>query len=223
MLIHDIVAPRQPAPTGHQSWVVVLHGLGDSKEGWKDVAPMLGLDRVGWVFVQAPRAYFGGWSWFDLAPDLGSIDCDHVRASRAAIEELLAHLEKNLGVPRSRLVLMGFSQGCLMTLDVGLRSAAPFAGLVAISGWLAFADEYPAAFGPAALTQKILQTHGRYDGVVPIERARPQAERLRKLGVPLTWSEYDKDHGLDPEREIADIRAFISAVTGGFAAKPARA
>ncbi len=226
MLLHDLVAPRQPVPAGHQHWVVVLHGLGDSKEGWKDVAPMLGLDRVGWVFVQAPRDYFGGWSWFDIASDLGSIDFGHVRSSRAALEELLSHLEKTLGVPSSRLVLMGFSQGCLMTLDVGLRSATPFAGLVAISGWLAFADEYPAAFGPTALTQKILQTHGRYDGVVPIERSRPQAERLKQLGVPLTWVEYDKEHGLDPEREIADIRAFITGVTSGVAsgstAKPAR-
>lgn len=207
MLAHDVLAPR----TGARRWALVLHGLGDSKEGWKGVAPMLGLDGWGFIFAQAPDPYYGGWSWFDmLLPDTRP-DPAGVARSRAAIVELIAHLESSRGIAAGDLALVGFSQGCLMALDVALRHERAFAAVVAISGWVHELAGYPAAFGAAARTQRILMTHGLHDGVIPIALTRPQAAQLRGLGLDLTWREYGKDHGLDPEEELADIRAFLTA------------
>lgn len=205
MLGYDLVpAPPQGAA------VLVLHGLGDSRHGWKPLAGELDLPGLGWIFAEAPDPYGGGWSWFDLQlPDLRPQGAD-VRRSRALLRELLEHLERDRGLPCERLHLLGFSQGCLMALDLALRHPRPFASVSALSGWVAFLDEYPGAFGAAARAQRILMTHGLHDPVVPIEAVRPQARHLQALGLALDWREYGKAHHLDPEEELPALRAHIA-------------
>lgn len=211
MLAHDLVPGRPGAPTA-----LVLHGLGDGKEGWKPVAPLLRLDGWGWCFAQAPDPYGPGWSWFDL--DLGGdvrVDAAGVRRSHRELLALLAHLEEVRGIPCERIAVLGFSQGCLMTLETVLRHPRPFLAAVAISGWLHREDEWPAGFGAALPRQRVLVTHGRHDPVVPMALAAPRIARLRALGAPLAWAEYDKDHTLDPDEEAADIRRHLLDAAAG--------
>jgi phospholipase/carboxylesterase len=206
MLRYDVIAPADAT-----RWILVLHGLGDSKEGWKPIADELDLPDTGWIFAQAPDAYYDGWSWFDLqlpdtAPDLYT-----VHRSRDQLRILLSHLAQTRGITADQLFLMGFSQGCLMTMAVALTHPESFAGVIGISGWIAELESYPAAFGTAAKAQRILMTHGTQDQVIPISLTRPQATALRQLGLNLTWREYRKPHGVDPVQELPDIRAFLLA------------
>jgi phospholipase/carboxylesterase len=204
-LSYDLHPGRPDSPL-----IVVLHGLGDSKEGWKPVAPMLDLPGWGWCFVQAPDAYGPGWSWFDLALDGPvRVDAAGVARSQEAILELLAHLEQRHGIPCERIALLGFSQGCLMTLETVLRHPRPFLAAVAISGWLHRDADWPGGFGAAVRQQRLLVTHGRHDPLIDISLAAPRIARLKSLGVPALWAEYDKEHGLDPGDEIADIRRHL--------------
>jgi phospholipase/carboxylesterase len=207
MLQFDLIPPTRP--TTEAFHCLVLHGLGDSKNGWKPVAAELGLPQLGWCFAQAPISYYGGWSWFDIYAD-HSIDLDQQRESREELTRLIDHVLATLKIPSERLFLMGFSQGCLMILDQGLRANRRFAGLIGISGFLTNLDDYPAAFGSAVKQQHLLMTHGLYDGVLPIASTRRVKDRLLAMGVPLDWREYAKDHSLDPQREIGDIRAFLT-------------
>lgn len=190
--------------------VLVLHGLGDTRHGWQDVAPMLGLPGWGFCFAEAPDAYYGGFSWFDI--DLGPpirVDGEGVARSHRLLLTLLDRLEREHGQPCERIALLGFSQGCLLALETALRHPRPFLATVAISGWLHREADWPQACGAAARRQRILCTHGRHDQVVPITLARPRIERLRALGLDLRWAEYDKAHGLDAGDELADIRRHL--------------
>ncbi len=204
MLRHDVIPPKPGKPV-----VVVLHGLGDSKEGWKPVAPMLGLDGWGWCFVQAPDAYGDGWSWYDLVIDRMLVDAKQIARSHQMVVELLEHLEKTYKIPCERVAIMGFSQGCLIALEAVLRHPRPFLAMVGISGWLHRESDWPVGFGAALPHQRILVTHGRWDGVVPIALAQPRIEYLKRLGVPLRWEAYDKEHSLDPEYELPTIRRHL--------------
>ena len=206
MLDYRLIAPK----AGGSHHCLVLHGLGDSHRGWMDVAPMLALPELGFAFADAPRAYGPGFSWFDIHADW-SVDDGQVRESRAALAELIAHLLKQLAIPDDRLFLMGFSQGCLMALDTALRWPRRFAGVVGISGFLTMLDEYPAALGTSAKQQRILMTHGTYDGMIPIRFVRKQKDALLALGLALEWKEYEKEHTLDPTEELEDIRSFFRA------------
>ncbi len=210
-LAYDLVTASGATPT---RWIMVLHGLGDSKDGWKPVAEYLALPSVGWIFVQAPDAYYDGWSWFDLRLPDPFPDLTGVQRSRSLLRELLNDLEQTRGIACEQLVLMGFSQGCLMAMAVGLTHARRFAGIIGISGWIAELDGYPAAFGAAADQQHLLMTHGTADQVIPIAVTRPQAARLQGLGLDLEWHEFAKPHGLDPEHEIPLLRTFLAGCLG---------
>jgi len=203
MLTFDLACPPDATHL-----CLVLHGLGDSRQGWKPVAGMLAIPRLGWCFAQAPKAYYDGWSWFDLSPDFVPSGAD-VRESRAQVRQLIDHLLATTGLPAERLFLMGFSQGCLMTLDVGLRDDRQFAGLIGISGWLAQAQDFPGGFGTAARTQAIFWSHGTADSLIPIEAPRRNKDYLQELGCQINWRVYDKEHSLDPVQELGDVRAFL--------------
>ncbi len=206
MLQHVLAPPT--APTAEPFHCLVLHGLGDSMAGWRPVAAELGIPELGWCFAQAPVSYYGGWSWFDIYAD-HTIDQAQQRESRQELTNLIDHLLTTLAIPSERLFIMGFSQGCLMTLDQGLRANRRFAGLIGISGFLSGLDDYPAAFGSVVKQQHLLWTHGLHDGVLPIDATRRVKDRLLAMGVPLDWREYAKAHTLDPQRELGDLRSFL--------------
>lgn len=203
-LVHDLILPAPGKPL-----CLVLHGLGDSKEGWKPVAPMLGLDGWGWCFAQAPKPYDVGWSWFDLDLERMLVPQGQVAHSRMLLLQLLDLLERTHAMPCERIALLGFSQGCLMALETVLRHPRRLLATVAISGWVNRVEDWPAGFGAALPRQRILVTHGRWDPLIPIDLARPRIERLKSLGAPLAWAEYDKEHGLDPDAELPDLRAHL--------------
>jgi phospholipase/carboxylesterase len=205
LLLHDIVPPRRPGP--RPAWCVVLHGLGDTKDGWKQVTPLFHLDHVGWIFVQAPLPYGPGWSWCSIDLARGA-DPAEVRASRARLDDLLGHLLTSLRCEPSAMALLGFSQGCLMALDQILHRGRVFAGVVGISGFTADVPEHLPA---TALQQRILWTHGTHDPVIPLAWTRGEAKRLIAAGLPADWRVYEKDHSIDPEREVGDIHAFLGA------------
>ncbi len=205
MLLYDLI----PAKPGHPT-ALILHGLGDSKDGWKPVVPMLGLSGWGFCFVQAPDVYYDGYSWFDLGLEQGvRVDADGLLRSHRDLVALIAHLETTRGLPCEQLALIGFSQGCLMVLETALRHPRPFLATVAISGWIHRESDWPGQFGPAAMQQRILCTHGLDDQVVQIALARPRIAALKHLGLDIQWAEYGKAHSLDPDEELPDIRRHL--------------
>jgi len=132
--------------------IIVLHGLGADGSDFVPIAQAMDLSAVGpvrWVFPSAPVrpvTLNGGYAmraWFDIHPPRPDgtrlEDVAGLRESQAAVQQLLDR-EAMRGVPPERTVLMGFSQGCAMTLLAGLRAPRRLAGLVALSGYLPLAD-----------------------------------------------------------------------------------
>lgn len=211
MLNYEVVAGN-PAHISH--YCVVLHGLGDSRHGWRPVAQELPVAGLGWVFVDAPEPYVDGYSWYPIPGMTSPAASDEdlaagVRSSRAQLTGLLTHLQDKYQMGANRFLLMGFSQGCTMVLDQALRSDQAFAGVVGISGWIALAEEYPEAFGAAVRAQRLLVTHGRHDEVVPVQVAQAGVQLLQAEGLAPEFQVYDKGHSLDPQAELPRLRAFL--------------
>lgn len=212
MLTYDYVGAPDP-----EYYCLILHGLGDSMEGWKAVVPELGLSQVGFIFVNAPDAYFTGYSWFpypgiNADPNDADATANGIVRSRELLNESISFFLEKYAINTDKLILMGFSQGCVMVLDYALRSEQLFAGVLGLSGACLLIDEFPDAFGSAAKDQSIFLCHGRYDDVVPINATRSHAKQLSEWGLNLEWREYDVQHGLDPYEELPDIRAWFTAL-----------
>ncbi len=198
---HLFVPAREPS----SRLAIVLHGLGDSLEGFRFLPDLFGLPRLNYLLLNAPEPYYIGYAWFDLEDPAPGI-----LAGRALLRGLFAELVEQ-GWPSRDLLLFGFSQGCLMSIDFGLRYEHPLAGIVGISGYAAFLDRLDAELHPQALRQAWLITHGDEDELLPIARTRGQIERLKAAGVPVEWHEFSKGHTLDPDLELPLIREWIAA------------
>jgi phospholipase/carboxylesterase len=195
-----------PAAEKSSRLMVMLHGLGDSIEGYRWWPEALRLPWLNCLLVNAPDEYYGGYSWFDYPDDLAP----GVLRSRKLLFELLDDLRAK-GFPTEQITLGGFSQGCLMTVDVGLRYPHRFAGLVGISGWIFEVDKLVKELSPVARQQRLLMTHGTSDPVIPIEKVRLQIPPLQTTGLDVTWREFSKVHTIQGETELAVIREFVRA------------
>lgn len=183
--------------------MVVLHGLGDSMDGYRWLPEAMHLDGLNYLLVNAPDEYYGGWSWYDLPGDA----TPGVQRSRKLLFELLDSLRER-GFPTEQTLLFGFSQGCLMTLETGLRYPHRLAGLIGVSGYVHDPTRLLREMPPVAAQQRVLLTHGTHDPMIPISRTRAQAQLLRGAGLPIEWREFAKEHTIAGEAELAVIRAF---------------
>ena len=207
-----------PHPTAS---IIVLHGLGADGNDFVPIAEELRLDAVGpvrFVFPHAPVrpvTINGGMAmraWYDLlqADLVRHEDEAGLRASRLDIEALIAR-ERERGVAASRIVLMGFSQGCAMTLLTGLRHADRLAGLVGLSGYLPLADTSAAERAAASVALPVFLAHGRGDTVIPLARATASRDALQALGCVVEWHEYPMAHSVCPQ-EVADLNRWLLQV-----------
>jgi len=188
--------------------MVMLHGLGDSIEGYRWVPEAMGLPWLNYALVNAPDEYYGGYSWYDFAQD----PLPGIQRSRQMLFNLLDHL-RGKGFATAGTTLGGFSQGCLMSLEVGLSYPHLLAGIVGISGYVSQPEKLLDELSPVAMRQRILITHGTLDPIVPFSRTREQVNRLKSAGLKVEWHEFAKPHTIAGEAELEVIRAFVA---GGY-------
>lgn len=186
--------------------LVMLHGLGDSSQGYTWLPEALRLPWLNYLLVNAPDPYYGGGSWYDFERDMRP----GVRRSRELLFATLDELRAR-GFPSEQTVLSGFSQGCVMAMEVGCRYPHRLAGVFGISGYLCEPEVLVRELSPVAREQRFVVTHGRWDPLLPIERARQHMALLKATGCQLTWHEFDKEHTICPE-EIVLLRQFAQAI-----------
>jgi phospholipase/carboxylesterase len=219
-LLQCVEVQTNASPT---ATVILLHGLG--ADGYDFVPVVRELETHGapsarYVFPHAPTmpvTINGGYvmrAWYDiLGTDLVQREDEHgIRASQGMVEALIEQ-EVGRGVPRSRIVLAGFSQGGAITLHTGLRQPQPLAGLIALSCYLPLADAFSKEATAASAAVPIFLAHGTQDPVVPLARGSASRDALQAAGYAVDWREYPMPHSVCAE-EIRDIAAFMKRVLG---------
>jgi len=185
--------------------MIVLHGLGDSARGYTWLPGALGLRDMNYILVNAPDEYYMGYSWYDYDGD----PAPGVKRSREALLELISAL-KGEGRSPDELFLFGFSQGCLMAIDVAARSNDIFAGVVGISGKVFEPAKLISEATCSGRKQRFLVTHGDNDPVIPVETTRPQIQMMQEAGFQVDWREFKKEHSFADPEEIDAIRDFVA-------------
>ena len=196
--------------------VILLHGIGADGNDLIGLAPFYQVILPDALFV-APNAPYPfdmapfGYQWFSIQNMQSSTRLNGVRQAAPALEAFIDAELARLGLSEDRLVLIGFSQGAMMALHVGLRREKALAGIISHSGMLV---------GESRLASEIrsrppvLLTHGAIDEVLPVQ-ARPVAEgTLRAAGVPVQAHVMPGlGHGIDEATIRLDLR-FLATVFG---------
>ena len=201
--------------------VIILHGLGADGTDFLPMADELDLAAVGPVRYLMPRApvrrvtIIGGQpmrAWYDiLGADLVKREDEAgLRDSMQQVGQLIQR-EVARGVPASRIVLAGFSQGCAIALGAGLRHPDRLAGIAGLSGYMPLAATSAAERHAASHGLPVFLAHGRSDGVVPLARGTAGRDLLQGLGCDVEWHDYPMEHSVCLE-EVTALNRWLLKV-----------
>jgi len=201
MLTSEFIPARDKSS---KALLVALHGLGDSVAGYRFLPSILRFAWMNVLLVNAPDPYYGGFSWYDFSGD----ERRGIERSRKLLLSLLDE-QRAAGFPSEQTTLFGFSQGCLMTVDVGFRHPHVLAAMVGISGYVHEPETLLRELSPVAKQQRMLFTHGTQDPLIPCATVHAQVKQLQSAGLDIAWREFVKPHTIAGEEEIEVIRAFL--------------
>jgi phospholipase/carboxylesterase len=183
--------------------VVLLHGYGANGDdlialahGWRSRLP-----GAAFVAPNAPQSIpgmLGALQWFPLTLRDPSEYWRGVVAAAPGLDRFIAQELARLGVAAERLALVGFSQGSMLALHVGLRRAVAPAAVVAYSGLLAGPDR----LGEIGSRPPVLLVHGEADDLIPVEALHLAREPLAAAGLAVEWHvRPGLAHGIDAAGE----------------------
>eukprot|EP00548_Thalassiothrix_antarctica_P006631 CAMPEP_0194131382 /NCGR_PEP_ID=MMETSP0152-20130528/2171_1 /TAXON_ID=1049557 /ORGANISM="Thalassiothrix antarctica, Strain L6-D1" /LENGTH=230 /DNA_ID=CAMNT_0038826151 /DNA_START=106 /DNA_END=798 /DNA_ORIENTATION=+ len=212
-----------------QGALIFLHGLGDTPAGWSDLRRNLPsfhsrLQNIEYVFPAAPQisltinggAVMPGWfDLFDWPIAVGSKDdkeglLDGVKL----IEDHVSKLNEK-GIPSSKIMIGGFSQGGAVALLAAYRNnnEEAYAGCAALSGWLTLPEELSVS-EKAAKKTPLFWGHGTFDDKVLFPQQKFGVDKFREQGVNVKDKAYDIGHSSDPD-EMKDFADFVDTCIFG--------
>lgn len=201
----ELKGPERPAASGKpDSLVIFLHGYGADGNDLIGLADPLSqhLPNTAFMAPNAPDPCLGnpmGHQWFPIPHMDGSDEKDaHIALKRSA--DLLNGFLDKVAADRmapDRTILVGFSQGTMMSLHVGLRRKVPVSGIVGFSGRLLMPEKLAAEI---VCRPPVLLVHGDQDPLVPISSLAEAADALVSAGVE-TFTHVSKGtaHGIAPD------------------------
>ncbi|MGQ9612787.1 alpha/beta hydrolase [Chloroflexus sp.] len=190
---------RPTIESGPAPLLVMLHGFGSHERDLFELADLID-DRMHIVSVRAPIALpWGGFAWYELSGTPGRLVPDPVGRAQAIelLIKFVSELPGRIGTDPRRTYLFGFSQGAVLSMALAWRIPEHLAGVIAANGYLdpALSTQPPAA-GITRLP--ILQLHGTYDEVIPVEQARATRDVLAQYAPRHRYHEDPVGHSLHP-------------------------
>jgi len=207
-LAADIDGPRLEPRSGEAKRLVVfLHGYGadgndliDIGRAWQGLLP-----DTAFVSPHAPEPCGQaptGRQWFPLFTRAANERWDGVRKAAPVLERFLDSELMRRKLSPSALALVGFSQGTMMALYVGLRRATAPAAIVGYSGIFVLPEgaKPDAVVGEIKSRPPVLLVHGDSDDLIPVQALFQGAQALAALEVPVEWHLSEGvGHGIDQE------------------------
>jgi phospholipase/carboxylesterase len=217
-MLETIEVETAPNPNAAIIW---LHGLGADGHDFEPIVPELvprGARAWRFVFPNAPVrpvTINNGMrmrAWYDIVglDRRAAEDVAGFQDADIKIRELIAR-EVARGIPVSRMVLAGFSQGGAVSLYTAPRLAETLAGVMALSCYLPRESGFDAERKAANDATPIFMAHGQQDGTVPMMLGVRSRDALLARGYKVEWHEYPMAHSVCAQ-EVADIRQFLFRV-----------
>jgi len=199
------LAPASRGPA--RQLVVFLHGYGADGNDLIDIGRMWQqvLPHAAFVSPHAPHPCGQapmGREWFPLTFRDPEERWRGVNAAAPVLDRFLDAELARAGLSPSAVALVGFSQGTMMALHVGLRREQAFAAIVGYSGIFVLPEGAPPETVESAITSRppVLLVHGERDDLIPVQALFHAREALATLAIPVEWHVSPEiGHGIDEE------------------------
>ncbi|MFN3705892.1 MAG: alpha/beta hydrolase [Thermoflexales bacterium] len=202
----------RPARSHGAALLFLLHGYGSNEHDLFGLAHFFD-ERLHVVSLRAPRALAPlSYAWFDLefTPSGIRFAEEHAAASVRQTAQRIVQLLQQFGIPNGRALLLGFSQGAIMSAALVMRHPALFGGAVLLSGAPLPSSLLPTATSLVPPHLPMFIGHGVYDAVLPVEGGRQLRQQLAQLGCAVTYREYALAHEIS-EEELVDVDDWLTS------------
>lgn len=205
---------RRAESSSRPPLLLLLHGVGSNEDDLFGLLPWLD-PRYTVVSARAPLPYPPGYGWFPLEfrPEGLYLDEAVALETGETLAAFIRECHERYGTDPERTVLMGFSQGAVMSLLLLLTQPALVSATVLMSGRLLPQAAARAAHYMELVGKPVFVAHGVYDSIIPIDKGREIKEELERYPVLLTYKEYPMGHEVSP-RSMTDIQAFLTEFLG---------
>ena len=200
--------------------IIWLHGLGADGNDFAPVARELmtshALPPLRFILPHAPfqavtlNQGYVMRAWYDIL----SLEPDR-RADEAGIKKSIHQITRLIeqeivhGMASNRIFLAGFSQGAVIATATALHHPEPLGGVIALSGYIPWAEETLRHLPTANARLPIFIGHGMEDDIVPVALGQRMYHALKSAGLPVIWHEYPMPHSVCA-KEVKDIAAWLS-------------
>lgn len=203
-------------PNVREPWLLVLmHGVGSNEEDLFSLAPSVPA-HFHVVSLRAPNVMGqGSYAWFQFGVTPQGqrvINQEQEAASRQLIAETVSALSQQLGVPPSRVVVGGFSQGGIMALSLLLTQPQLVQGAMVLHSRL-LAEVLPLVAPADQLQGKQLWVSaGTRDQVLPLAHAQAIRAQVQQLPLTLAYAEFPNAHEITPD-ELAQAMQWLQQLS----------
>jgi len=155
-----------------------------------DMSAEMGFDSRAWWMIDVDEIQrLGEASKFD---ELKAASPDGLPGCNTMVNEVIDYARSKFEIPRSKIVIGGFSQGAMVTTDVALSLEEPVGGLIIWSGTLICEPKWQALAGDISFP--VYQSHGTLDPILPFDVAVDLCKMLSEAGVDIEFTEFDGPH-----------------------------
>ena len=201
MTLHHLV--REPKiKLDKNPLLLLLHGYGSNEEDLFSFASEL-PEEYYVISVRAPYELgYGSYAWYAINFDADENKFSNIpqaQESRNLIANFIDELVANYPIDTTKVTLIGFSQGTILSYAIALSYPEKIQRVVAMSGYLNTEMATPNFEKNDFSHLKIFASHGTVDQVVPVDWARKAAPALTQLGIEVVYKEYSIGHGVAPQ------------------------
>lgn len=196
-VVHLPASFQNQEPNSRYPTILALHGRGSNEQDLVELATHL-PEGLLWISPRAPLVLGpDSYEWYRVRV-IGRPDPEQVLSALETMDHFIDEILSAYPVDPQKLFLLGFSQGSILSMCYMLSHPSRIAGVIAQSGYIP--NGVDLEIEEADVKDKpFILTHGEQDTLLPIDWARASRDQLQKLGVNLTYYEFQMGHNVTME------------------------
>ncbi|MDP4164574.1 MAG: dienelactone hydrolase family protein [Bacillota bacterium] len=204
-MMYELRRPKNVEPEKSYPALFVLHGIGSNEQNMLSLVE--GLEETFFIFsIRGHLPQPPGFAYFTIQ-GYGKPHREVFDEGVNRLSNFIDYASEQYPVDPSRFYLLGFSQGAILSMTLGLTLENKIKGIVALSGYIPqFVKEEYTIQPDGHLS--VFVSHGEFDQVLPFDWGIANAEYFKSLGVPNTFKTYPEGHTVSPEN-LRDFQQWL--------------
>ncbi|MFF2446461.1 alpha/beta hydrolase [Neobacillus sp. NPDC058068] len=204
-MIYELRRPKNVIPGKKYPALFVMHGIGSNEHNMLSLVD--GLEDFFYIFsVRGHLSQGPGYAYFTIQ----GYGKPHREIFDEGIDKLthfIDYASEQYPLDLNQLFLLGFSQGAIVSMTLGLTLGNKIKGVVALSGYIPQFVKEEYTINPGK-NLSIFISHGEFDQVLPFEWGKENVEYFTKLGIPVTFNTYSEGHTVS-ENNLQDFQTWL--------------